>query len=439
MELALLPEDCGRWQLPLLAFALSQHPRVGWESPAHVLPHDVVREVLQHAGCTTRLTHQALLLCIGGVSDPSVHRDQLADTEGLLLAASSRLERHYAVRGLPALRRPRACHVAAWSPTSRSVVVVGGRSADEMAPTELCEQLQCPDIPLNASAAGASALSGWDWPEVALSSNSWNTCPVPPVALRPKSGWFGPTAGTPRERAGAVTLLDGTIMVMGGLGARLETLCECWLYDPAAPDAAVAWRAAAPMAHARCDFGFCRLCDGTVLVAGGVDNGSRLRSAEVYSPETNSWQPTGSLGQPRRGCSLAALPTTLGGGAIAVGGSSVSTAGGRSLSTVVLRSCERLYVAGHQLAVWRPSWPLVSARHFAAVVVFGSCVLVLGGNDGKNHLRSIEIAQLNALAEAPSSDRHCASSSARRQCWELLPEEQLSLQVPRSQFAVVVI
>ena len=63
--------------------------------------------------------------------------------------------------------------------------------------------------------------------------------------------------------------------------------------------------------------------------------------------------------------------------------------------------------------------------------------MVLGGFDGKQHLDSAEVAQLDVLCEAPPSDRHGISTHSGQ--WELLPKGKLSLQGPRSQFAAVVI
>lgn len=419
------------WQLPQLAFALSQHHRVGAASPAHQLPHELVREVLLRV-CAEEVTDHALVLCIGGVSDPSVHRGQLDTVEGLWLVAShSSLTRHHRLGSLPALCRPRSCHGAAYSPLARSLLVLGGRCAAETpSPDLLCERLRCMEPSSGtAGAAWGSALSEWSRAERALSDGAWSPCPAPCPQPEPER----PASGVARERASAVALHDGRIMVMGGLGARLEPLRDCWVYDPAEPDTAAAWRAVAPMRSARCDFGATTLCDGTVVVAGGVDNGSRLRAAERYSPETDTWQPAGSLGQPRRGCSLAALPAALGGGALALGGGATATAG----LGEALRSCERLCLGAQQRPIWRPSLPLVVARQFAAVVTLSSCVLILGGSDGKQHLRSVELAQLEAVCAEPPSDRHGGSPCAGR--WELMPEGELSLELPRSQFAAVVI
>eukprot|EP01043_Picozoa_sp_COSAG02_P010717 COSAG02_NODE_382_length_23409_cov_45.812999_11_plen_435_part_00 len=428
-------ERRGRWLLPNLAFALSQHTRAGVDSPAHLLTHELVREVLRLVGAR-ELTHQAVLMCSGGVTDPAVQRGHLESVEGLVLAfTGSSLKRCHSIRGLPPLQRPRAFHTA--SATGRSVLVVGGRSAteDALAPELLHMGAQCPMAGRAPAAVGSSALAGWDELELALRDSAWCPCPTTRAQREPE---LEPETQQPepeplsavRERACAVTLSDGRILVMGGLGAKLETLATCWLYDPADSDAA--WRMAAPMTDARCDFGACLMCDGSVCVAGGVDNGFLLRSSEIYLPGADCWQTAGSLGQPRRGCSLAALPATLGGGALAIGGGSPSIGGG----SAVLRTCERLCRSQHR-AMWRPSLPLMVPRQHAAAVTLGSAVLVLGGFDGKRHLASAEVAQLDVLCEAPPSDRHGISTHSGQ--WELLSTGKLGLLVPRSQFAAVII
>lgn len=416
---------CSLWLLPNLAFALSQHARAGVDSPAHMLPHELVGEILRLVGAR-ELTHQAVLMCIGGVTDPSLHRGHLASVEGLLLAfAGSSLERYHAIRGLPPLLRPRTFHTA--SASGRSVLVVGGRSASHaLAPELLRVGAQCRAGEREPPAG--SALLGWNDVEHHLRGSAWRPCPMLEVEPEPEAA----LSSGARERASAVTLSDGCILVMGGLGEKLEALANCWLYDPASTDGT--WRAAAAMSDARCDFGACLMCDGSVCVVGGVDNGSWLRSSEIYLPDEDRWQTAGLLGQPRRGCSLAALPATLGGGALAIGGGAPTPSVGGS---AVLRSCERLCRGQHR-AIWRPSLPLMVARqHAAAVTLGGSAVIVLGGFDGKEHLDSAEVAQLDVLCEAPPSDRHGISTHSGQ--WELLPKGKLSLQGPRSQFAAVVI
>ena len=72
------------WQLPQLAFALSQHHRVGAASPAHQLPHELVREVLlrvcaEEVGSDPRVAAEAWAER-GGIAA------QLADADALELA-----------------------------------------------------------------------------------------------------------------------------------------------------------------------------------------------------------------------------------------------------------------------------------------------------------------------------------------------------------------
>ena len=121
----------GRWLLPNLAFALSQHRRVGADSPAHLLPHELVREILRR-GAADELTHQAKVVCIGGVTDPTVQRGYLDSVEGLLLAfTGAGLARCRCARGTFFARAAArgAGHVEALSGASERVPAGGAERA----------------------------------------------------------------------------------------------------------------------------------------------------------------------------------------------------------------------------------------------------------------------------------------------------------------------
>lgn len=47
--------------------------------------------------------------------------------------------------------------------------------------------------------------------------------------------------------------------------------------------------------------------DGRIYVLGGFDGSSRLRTAEMYDPETNRWTYINSMITPRAGCSSAVV------------------------------------------------------------------------------------------------------------------------------------
>ncbi len=101
---------------------------------------------------------------------------------------------------------------------------------------------------------------------------------------------------TPRSRHGAALLLDGRVLVCGGISSAATTLASAELYV----NAASPFAAATAMNVARRDHTATLLPDGRVLVAGGYDAaGLPLSSAEVYDPVGNTWTVVGPLGTAR--------------------------------------------------------------------------------------------------------------------------------------------
>lgn len=84
------------------------------------------------------------------------------------------------------------------------------------------------------------------------------------------------------------------------------------------------------------------LGNGEVLVAGGENSSSVLRSAELYNPATGTWSSTGSLSTPRYG----ATSTTLSDGRVLVAGGSNGVAGGEQTSTEIYNPATGTWSAG---------------------------------------------------------------------------------------------
>jgi N-acetylneuraminic acid mutarotase len=94
----------------------------------------------------------------------------------------------------------------------------------------------------------------------------------------------------------AVLLSDGRVFIVGGVlfGANPTGTAE--LYDPATGKATLTTN----MLKARDAFAAALLPDGKVLVIGGA-GALDLADCEVFNPATETWSPTGSLLQPRWG------------------------------------------------------------------------------------------------------------------------------------------
>ncbi len=92
-----------------------------------------------------------------------------------------------------------------------------------------------------------------------------------------------------REVHSATLLDDGRVLVMGGHNASI-THASSEIYDPATDS----WTAAANMTAARYLHTSVLLNDGTVLVTGGQGT-SVGESAEIYHPSTDSWEAVGDM------------------------------------------------------------------------------------------------------------------------------------------------
>ena len=143
---------------------------------------------------------------------------------------------------------------------------------------------------------------------------------------------------TARTATAATLLLDGRVLVAGGLyldraapdQARVLDRGEVW--DPRTG----AWSRTRRLAETRVGASAVTLTDGRVLLVGGsVDRDSapiEQASAEVYDPASGRWSSAGSLATARSGFALVAL--TDGGALVAGGFGGVGTTGIEYLSSV---------------------------------------------------------------------------------------------------------
>lgn len=110
----------------------------------------------------------------------------------------------------------------------------------------------------------------------------------------------GPTLVSPRYASPVVTLPDGSPMFIGGLAFRSQVFATPSVesYESATGR----MRSRANMLQPRWGHTATRLLDGRVLVTGGRENTlmidpyvATLRTAEIYNPASDTWQPTGSM------------------------------------------------------------------------------------------------------------------------------------------------
>lgn len=110
------------------------------------------------------------------------------------------------------------------------------------------------------------------------------------------------------------------------------------------------------------------LPSGKVLVAGGVNNGNVIGTAELYDPATGTWTPTGSLSSPRGEHSATLLPN-----------GKVLVASGYGTVSALTESAE---IYDPMSGIWTPTGSLITARAYpSATLLAGGKVLVAGGSD----------------------------------------------------------
>jgi Tol biopolymer transport system component len=204
--------------------------------------------------------------------------------------------------------------------------------------------------------------------------------PVPPRA----SSWAATGSMiTPRYGHTAVSLADGSVLVVGGYTNRNDILASAELYDPATGS----WTATGSMLSHAGSFTATLLRDGRVLVIGSGYEGSSA-SAELYDPHSGSWTATGSMIQARGRHTATLLP-----------GGKVLVAGGYPTDSAV--SAE-LYdpATGTWTATGNMGTP--RANHEAALLPDGK-VLVTGGDTCRNAWAASECNLHSAELYDPAS------------------------------------
>lgn len=193
----------------------------------------------------------------------------------------------------------------------------------------------------------------------------------------PETGGWEPVAdmSEPRFEHSAAALPDGRILIVGGLGGEpvdgsFQPLASAELFDPAVGG----FTTAAALADGRTNHASGVLPDGSVVVVGGLGAGTEtaraLTSVERYDPSAGRWDQLPPLRQARTGATVSVLSD---GRLLVVGGEAVRGGSRRSLATAELLAVDA--------EAWSSAGRMACPRsEHDAVVTDDGAVLVLAGD-----------------------------------------------------------
>jgi N-acetylneuraminic acid mutarotase len=181
----------------------------------------------------------------------------------------------------------------------------------------------------------------------------------------------------PRTYHAAVTLVNGQVLVSGGVGPNNAVYTSAELYDPTANS----WSYTGSLNAARYLHTSTLLASGKVLVAAGYGStGSPppLSSAELYDPAAGGWSSAGSLSTARIEHTATLLPNGL-----------VLVVGGQDGNNNIFASAELYNPSSNS---WSATGSLASARtNHTATLLQSGLVLVAGGTNASGTLSSAEL------------------------------------------------
>ena len=174
---------------------------------------------------------------------------------------------------------------------------------------------------------------------------------------------------TPRVLHTATLLSDGRVLVAGGLNSGSRPTATAELYDPSIGT----WGATAPMASARSRQTATLLPDGRVLVVGGRDlSGASVATAEVYDPGTGTWSSTASMITARSYHTATLLPD----GRVLVAGGIHGRDTGRFVE-------KRAEIYDPNSGGWTNTDQMADARYGHTAVLLSDGRVLVSGGDGR--------------------------------------------------------
>lgn len=164
----------------------------------------------------------------------------------------------------------------------------------------------------------------------------------------------------------ATTLMDGRVLIAGGVLSTGIVTASAAVYDPGTNS----WAPTGSMAVPRIDASATRLPDGRVLVAGGTQGGStETATAEIYDPATGIWSPAPSMAEARLWHRAVLLPS-----------GKVLVLGGYISSAFSVRDTVEMYdPVANTWTTMATRLSVPRAQHGATVLADGSGVLLVGG------------------------------------------------------------
>ena len=180
---------------------------------------------------------------------------------------------------------------------------------------------------------------------------------------------------TGRTNPVVVKLLDGRVLVAGGLVDGGSTVSSAEIYDPATGLFSSTGSMLSPRQGNDITLDAAVLADGRALIAGGF-NDQALATAEVYDPLSGTFMAVGSMTSPRYRHSVVKLAN-----------GQVLVMGGINLSNAVLNTAEIFDPATN---IFTKIANISSARHgMRAIRLSDNRIMISGGRDQSNNLVNI--------------------------------------------------